>query len=801
MQNFEKLGVFYLGKKLDTNDMSDREELLLYNSNDLTTHAAIIGMTGSGKTGLGIALIEEAAMDHIPVLAVDPKGDMANLLLTFPEFRGEQFEPWVDARAAATQGQSVADYAATQAAQWQAGLAEWGQTPARVAQLRSHCDFTVYTPGSSAGVPLALLGTFRPPAAELRDDRDLYTGLIAGTVTALLSLLDLDTDPVTSKPHILISNILHTCWDEDRSLDLAELIAAIQNPPCRTIGVLDVDSFLPAKQRFELALRINSLLAAPGFAAWMEGEAFDIDRLLYSDTGKPRVSVLSIAHLNDRERMFFVTMLLHAVLAWMRRQSGSSTLRALLYIDELFGFMPPVANPASKEPLLTLLKQARAFGLGLVLSTQNPVDLDYRGLSNIGSWFIGRLQTERDRQRLTAGLQSAQTSNTDVQQLDALLAGLGKRCFLLNNVHEKSPVVFRTRWVMSYLAGPLSREQIRQLANTMPTATPTQQTVAPAPAKPLALIGATPSPPVLEPGIHQTWLSGGRMARATERVVYAPELLLQATVHYNNVRNGIDERHRFAILAAPATNSGNPDWDNSEEMPLDELQRFDAPAASAYFATLPSEMTRAANFGAWEKQLRSWLRTSRPVRLLASEQMKLKSRPGESERDFRIRLQLAGNEQRDIRLSQLRQSYEGKAQRLETRLQRAMQSQERKSEQATSSKVDAALSFGTALLGTMLGRKPISATTLSRAGTAARRAGAARRQSGDVQRAGETVMQLQTELENLKQDFEEAVAGLTDAYSAQDDELREILVRATAANITIDWCGIAWRPQFVNNSG
>ncbi|MBT8422355.1 MAG: DUF87 domain-containing protein, partial [Gammaproteobacteria bacterium] len=406
MQNFEKLGAFYLGKRIDTDSGERLDEQVLYDSKDLTTHAAIIGMTGSGKTGLGIGLIEEAAMDHIPVIAIDPKGDLGNLLLTFPQFKGEQFEPWVDSHAAAEKGMTIGEYAEAQAALWKKGIAGDGQSPARVRQLKNSCDFSIYTPGSEAGKPLAVLGEMAAPDPAVRKDRDVYNDLIEGTATSILSLLSIDADPVTSREHILLSNVLRHCWDNGTSLDLAGLIAALQQPPFTKVGVMEVDTFFPAKDRFALAMKINNLLAAPGFSAWLEGPPLDIDQLLYTEDGKPRICVLSIAHLDDRERMFFVTMLLNALLAWMRQQTGSSALRAMLYIDEIFGYMPPVANPPSKKALLTLLKQARAFGLGLVLSTQNPVDLDYKGMSNMGTWFIGRLQTKRDQQRVLDGLRS-----------------------------------------------------------------------------------------------------------------------------------------------------------------------------------------------------------------------------------------------------------------------------------------------------------------------------------------------------------------------------------------------------------
>ena len=466
MEDFEKLGAFYLGKRLDAAGTTT-EQLVLYDSKDLTTHAVIVGMTGSGKTGLGITLIEEAAIDHVPVIAIDPKGDLGNLLLTFPALEARDFEPWIDPAAANVAGQDRLSFAAATAKLWRSGLEKSGQSAERIGKLREAAEFAIYTPGSAAGQPISILDRFGAPEAAEVEDADLFRERIQATVQGLLTLLDIEADPLTSREHILLATVLAEAWAARRSLDLAGLIASIQNPGIERVGVMDLESFYPARERFALAMRLNNLLAAPGFDIWTRGEPLDIGRLLYTSAGRPRVAVMHIAHLGDAERMFFVTMLLSALIAWMRKQRGSPSLRAMLYMDEIAGFLPPVANPPSKPLFLTLLKQARAYGLGLTLATQNPVDLDYKALSNAGTWFIGRLQTDKDKARLRDGLASAAGSeNLDAKRLDAELSLLGKRRFLLHNVHESVPVLFETRWVMSYLAGPLTREQIRRLAAT-----------------------------------------------------------------------------------------------------------------------------------------------------------------------------------------------------------------------------------------------------------------------------------------------------------------------------------------------
>ncbi|HHQ14942.1 MAG TPA: ATP-binding protein, partial [Chromatiales bacterium] len=670
VQEFEKLGAFYLGKKL-TDAGETSEDLILYDSKDLTTHAAIIGMTGSGKTGLGIGLIEEAALDHIPVIALDPKGDLGNLLLTFPNLAGADFEPWIDPRAAAERGQTPGEYAKATARLWRDGLARWGQTPKRIAALRNAADMAIYTPGSSTGVPLSVLREFSAPPAELIADKDLYRERVQATATGLLTLLDIDADPVSSPAHILLTNILDQTWQQGRSLDLAGLIAAVQEPGFKRIGVMDLDMFYPPKERFALAMQLNNLLAAPGFAAWMEGPALDIDRLLFGETGKPRVSVLSIAHLSDAERMFFVTMLLTGLLAWMRQQPGSGSLRAILYMDEVFGYLPPVANPPSKRLFLTLLKQARAFGLGLVLSTQNPVDLDYKALSNTGTWFIGRLQTERDKARVRDGLLGAAGGDRfDSADLDTCLSGLGKRRFLLHNVHENEPVLFETRWVMSYLAGPLTRDQIARLS----TAQSAEKTAAETPATShMASASARQhgSRPVLPPDIRQVFIPVSTEPDHGQKLVYYPRLITAGEIGYRNQRLQVHEDRPFMMATEPDDDTGIVDWGNATGLALNPADLDTRSDPDAEFAELPACLAKPKNYPKWEKELRRWIRKDRPLTLYRSPVLKQISKPGEPERDFRIRLQQIGNERRDLKVAKLRERYERKVAVQEERLRRA----------------------------------------------------------------------------------------------------------------------------------
>ena len=465
-EDYEKLGKFYLGRGYDLKAGELEDELVLYDSKDLVTHGVVLGMTGSGKTGLCLALLEEAAMDGVPAIIIDPKGDIPNLLLTFPEFRGEDFRPWINEDDARKKGVTPDEFSDKTAGMWKDGIASWGQSPERVKQLREKVDITVFTPGSKAGIPVSILSSLEVPPFEVMDDGELLGERIESTVSSLLSLVGVDADPIQSPEAALLGAVFNHCWAAEQSLTLESLIRNIQKPAFGKIGVIDVDSFMSEKERQKLALKFNNLLASPGFSTWLEGPPLDVKRMLYGEDGKPQVSIFSIAHLSDAERMFFVSLLLNQMLAWMRTQKGTTSLRALLYMDEIYGYLPSSAYPPSKKPLLTMLKQARAFGLGVLAATQNPVDLDYKALSNMGTWWLGRLQTERDKARVLDGLEGAAADgggSFNRKEMEELLAGLDSRVFLMNNVHDDAPTVMHVRWVMSYLCGPMTRGQIKGL--------------------------------------------------------------------------------------------------------------------------------------------------------------------------------------------------------------------------------------------------------------------------------------------------------------------------------------------------
>jgi hypothetical protein len=458
---------FYMGRRYDPASHQLVDEVVYYDSRDLTTHAVVVGMTGSGKTGLCIDLLEEAVLDNIPAIVIDPKGDITNLLLTFPNLRPEDFAPWINPDDARRAGLDLAEYARDVAQQWRDGLASWSIVPPRIAAMKNAAQFSIYTPGSDAGLPVSILDSLRAPREGWVGFEESHRERINGLVTALLALIGRQVEPVKDREHVLVANIFENAWKSGRDLTLEDIILQVQKPPFAKLGVFDVDTFFPEKDRFKLAMELNNIIAAPSFQTWITGEPMDISNLLYTREGRPRVSIFYVAHLSEAERTFMITLILENMLAWMRTLSGTTSLRAILYFDEVFGHFPPAPrNPPTKEPMLRLLKQARAFGIGMVLATQNPGDLDYKGLSNAGSWFIGKLQTENDKNRVLGGLQAAATAETklNIDNMSKLLSSLDPRVFVLNNVHDNSgPILMHSRWSMSYLRGPLTRQQVRTL--------------------------------------------------------------------------------------------------------------------------------------------------------------------------------------------------------------------------------------------------------------------------------------------------------------------------------------------------
>jgi hypothetical protein len=806
MEDFEKLGAFYLGRPYDLGKKTHKSGVLLYDSKDLLTHAVCVGMTGSGKTGLCIGLLEEAAIDAIPSIVIDPKGDLANLLLTFPDLKSESFAPWVNEDDARKQQLSVDAYAGRQAELWKKGLAEWGQDGARIQRLKEAADFAIYTPGSNAGIPVSILKSFAAPPSALREDAELMAERVNTTVTSLLALLGITADPIKSREHILISNLLSSAWSAGSDLDLAALIQRIQSPPMAKVGVMDVESFFPAKDRFELAMSLNNLLAAPSFSSWMEGEGLDIGRIFHSAAGKPRVAIFSIAHLNDAERMFFVSLLLNETLGWMRSQSGTTSLRAILYMDEILGYFPPVANPPSKMPLLTLLKQGRAFGLGVVLVTQNPVDLDYKGLSNAGTWFIGRLQTDRDKARVVEGLEGVAAGSGkkfDRQAMEQVLAGLTNRIFLLNNVHEDGVEVFETRWTMSYLRGPLTRAQIKTLMDPVKSGTPAPAVKSVATASAPVNVPARQvqnKRPVLPPEIPQYFIALRGTAASGATLTYHAMILGAGEIRYSDTKS-VDMTQQLTLLGSIGEGAVALDWAQASTIDVRVEDLESEPDSSASFADVPASANKAKNFDAWKKDFASWIYRYQRLDLLESPSVGIVSNPGESEADFRVRLRQLGREKRDEATEKLRQKYAPKIAALEERKRRAVQAVERESQQATAAKLQTAISLGATLLSSFMGRKTLSTSTLGRATTTARGIGRSMKESQDASRAEESVEAIAQQQAELEAQFKAEVDSLEKSTDSQTEQLEKVSLKPTKSNIAVKLVALVWVPYWQDERG
>ncbi len=801
MEDFEKLGVFYLGRPYCLQNKRPKDGVLLYESRDLLTHAVCVGMTGSGKTGLCISLLEEAAIDGIPVIAIDPKGDLSNLLLRFPNLSPTDFLPWVNEDDARRKGLSTEEFAAEQAGRWSSGLAQSGQSGQRIKRLSDTAEFAIYTPGSNSGLPVSILKSLSAPVNGAQNDDDGWRDSINAGATSLLTLLGIDADPLKSREHILLSSILNALWRQHEDLTVGSLIEFIQSPPFTKIGAIDLESFFPAKERFQLAVSLNNLLAAPGFEAWLKGDALDIDKILYGNRGKPRVSIFSISHLGDSERMFFVTLLLNQIVTWMRAQSGTTSLRAIVFMDEIFGYFPPVAEPPSKAPLLTLLKQARAFGVGVVLASQNPVDLDYKGLSNTGTWFIGRLQTERDKLRLLDGLEGAAAANGATfnrQNLDKMLASLGSRIFLMNNVHIDTPAVFETRWTLSYLRGPLTRQQISALvkqqgsktsgngqeADTVKIDSEAQNTRESKPNNSQPASGR----PVVQPGIPQFFLPLNGARPAGSQPLYNPMLLASATVRFADSKLKVDVAHEMTYLVPIGQRATQIDWSDGTRVRLGEGALEESPERDSLYTALPPPAALPANYKTWGKEFANWLYGAH-------------SQPTETEREFRIRLAQLAREERDQQAERLKGRYAPKMSALQDRIRRAEQALELDSQAARDEQLHSAISVGATLLDALMSRRKLSAGTIQKASSAARSAGRAARKQSEASHSQDNLQALHQQLTQLESDFKAEMARLSCKLDAQSEPLETVAVLPKKTNISVKLLSLVWVPSWQNEDG
>jgi len=795
---FETLTSFYLGREYDLAAGELLDDLLMYDSKDLCTHAMCVGMTGSGKTGLCVSLLEEAAIDGIPAICVDPKGDLANLMLTFPELRAKDFRPWLEEGEATRKGKSLDELAVDKANLWREGLASWGQTPARIRKLKETVDVAIYTPGSNIGLPLTVLKSFDAPPPEAQADAELVGDRVTGSVSGLLTLMGLDADPMTSPAHILVSSILSHQWKAGNDVGVAGLIRLIQSPPISRVGVVDLDSFMSPADRGKLAMRLNNLLAAPAFASWLEGEALSIKRLLHTPEGKPRLSIISIAHLNDSERMFFVTILLNELLAWMRTQMGTSSLKAIFYMDEVAGYFPPVRNPPTKPPMLALLKQARAFGLGITLATQNPVDLDYKGLSNIGTWFLGRLQTERDKARVLEGLEGAANQSGqdfDRGRIKQILAGLGNRVFLMNNVHDGFPTTFQTRWAMSFLAGPLARGQISRLMEPRKAVLPNPEASESvgSQAEPAIAVAKQPPRPVIPVGVEERFMAANLQPPTGANRVYRPALYGEASLHF--VRKTADLDQWQDVKRIVYCHRGFPValWEASEPLPND-VDFFRDPEYGFDFSELPDELLSKGKYRTYRAQLKEYLYRHHTVTLYETSLVKGYAPPGDKS-DAIAYFTHRFHELRDEEIEKLRDKHESKLKSLVKKRQKAEERLARERSQSRSSMISAGASVVGALLGNFLGGRRTGVTTVARG------VGYATQQGSDVRRAEESLVLLDQDRSELQRDLERDLAELRGRYNAEYIELDETEIRPRKSDLNVEDPIIVWTPWQVDSTG
>jgi DNA helicase HerA-like ATPase len=433
-------------------------DTLLLPTRHLVTHGVVVGMTGSGKTGLVTVLVEEALRSRVPVIVIDVKGDLPNLLLSFPTLDAETVGPWLDEADSA----SSPDAAAALASRKRESLSAWGIDDDALRRFHETTSVRVLTPGATSGEPLHLLSALERRSGRWDSDPESARDALSAAVSLVLRLVGRDPDPARSKEHVLLSVLAERRLLAGDDAELGALMHDLAHPPIDRVGALAVDAFLRKSERSKLAAALNALLASPTFACWREGASLDVAQWLEPREGRTPAVVVSVAHLDDEERALALGVVLEEILCWVRGLGGSRSLKALVVFDEVYGFLPPhPANPPTKRPLVSLMKQARAFGVGVIVATQNPMDLDYRALSNAGVWCLGRLQTDADRARVIDGLEGAEPSSRE--QLDQTMKRLAPRWFVVRDAHASSPpVLLYPRETMTWMKGPMTRGEIRR---------------------------------------------------------------------------------------------------------------------------------------------------------------------------------------------------------------------------------------------------------------------------------------------------------------------------------------------------
>jgi hypothetical protein len=799
-------GSFHLGRAIDPKTGEPGADEVVVGSSDLTTHGVIVGMTGSGKTGLAVVLIEEALHAGIPAFVLDPKGDMTNLALVFPDLQPASFRPWVSEAEAQAAGVSVDEYAARQATMWREGLEASGIGPERLQELKDAADVTVYTPGSTAGVPLNVIGSLGAPSLSWDTEEEALRDEIEATVTSLLALVGIRADPLSSREHVLLSNLIENAWRAGRDLDLGTLIGEIQSPPIRKLGVFEIDQFFPPADRTKLAFTLNSLVASPSFAAWGQGDPLDPQTMLFTADGKPRCAVVYLAHLSEEERQFVVTLVFSKLVTWMRGQEGTPDLRVLAYMDEVFGYVPPSASPPPKKPILTIFKQGRAFGLGLVLSTQNPVDVDYKAMSNAGTWLVGRLQTENDKARVLEGLRSA-AGGTDVAALDKAIGALGKRQFLLVSAKSSTPRLLATRWAMSYLCGPLTKEQVARLK---PAEEPGRLHVATSSVEPAATSAPAPPPtstelaadessvaPPVAPGIPVSfldpaapWASGIGAVTGSSR--FRAFLAARVSLRYDDSTAGIDEQEEFEALYGPL--DGGIDLASETQVDYDDRDFSAAAPAGAVYVLPTAPVGKDAFFQATAKEIRQRLVDRRPLELQRNRQLELVSRPGETPEDFAKRCDAAAQERADAETAKIRDRLEAKRDRLDRALAQAQRRVEELQTDTRSRQATELLAGAGAVLGAFLGGKRSTRSMAGALSSAASRRGVSVRSAERRETAKAKADETQDDLAELEQELADEISAIDERWKTVADEVDTLSIRLEASDVRVVETRLVWVP-------
>ena len=799
----EKLGSFYLGSLFDLEKQEVTGEIVNYDARDLTTHAVCFGMTGSGKTGLCICLLEEAAIDRVPAIIIDPKGDITNLLLHFSSIEAKTFQPWINLDDARRANMTKEEYAGYAADTWINGLSKWGITTDRIRMLDESVDYVIYTPGSTTGIPINVLSSFKAPKRGFENDPETIRDMISGIVSGLLKLAGIKGDPVRGQEGILLSTIFEYYWRKDEELTIETLVNSVQDPPFSRLGVFDLNTFYPQQSRLQLAIALNSLIASPSFREWLEGENLDISNILYTNDGKPRHSVFSLAHLSDEEKMFFVTVLLENLVSWVKQQPGTTSLRALLYFDEVFGYMPPVAEPPSKRPLLTLLKQARAFGLGVVLVTQNPVDIDYKGLTNTGTWFIGKLQTKRDKDRVLEGLKNAVAeiggnSNFDY---DEIIGALGSRVFLLHNVHEDIPIVFHTRWAMNYLRGPLTRPQIanlmveKKLQMEKSHVVTTDQSFSTVIQKENYAI----HPPTLNPKIRQVYIDVRRTRRQATfpdeygientPFVYKPRVLAKYTLQFINKKRGINKSISNQALAPDPDPLGIIKWSEMEDVQADMLTPEPFRTRDIYYEGLSDEINTIEKLKSHTRALNDYLYYKSGLNLKVHNGLDIFQKPDESIQNFMIHLKQRAREQRDLEIDKLEKKYEKQLDRLENKIDNMTRALSSDQAEFEARKREEIIGIGETVLGYFMGRRRTTAGT-----TASRRRRMTSRVKRDIEETKEEIADLRSDYFELESELREQVDEIKDRWSDSPNQIENVEIKPRRTDVNIESLMIAWVP-------